>query len=63
MYPANSFFYPQDPESQRRQALAKVYGFLLTLAEEKKNAEKLQETVIATESNPEPLQENIPPAV
>jgi hypothetical protein len=63
MISTNSSFTPIDKDIQRRRALAKVYSFLIKLAEEKENKKEPSETVKAEEKTSVPLQNNIPPAV
>ena len=61
MISPNSFFSPTDPETRRRQALARVYDFLLKLAEEKKNLDQSSTSDTQEEIDTALLKSNITP--
>ena len=59
MITPNSYFAPTDPETKRRQALARVYSFLLKLAEEKKNQKEVTTSDTKQETDSALLKSNI----
>jgi|SoiMethySBSTD1v2_1073268.scaffolds.fasta_scaffold3508385_2 hypothetical protein len=61
MISTNSLFTQTDIDTQRRQALAKVYALLIRLAEEREKQKALSETAKLEEVEVSvPLKNNIP---